>query len=85
MKSTGIVRKLDELGRIVIPKELRNKLKLEERDPMEIFIEGESIILKKFEPGCIICNNSKDLTFYKDKLICTTCINALYNINNEKL
>ncbi len=54
-KSTGIVRKLDVLGRIVLPMELRNQLNLHEKDPIEIFIDGSSIILKKYEPNCVLC------------------------------
>ena len=56
MKSTGIVRKLDELGRIVIPKEIRNKLNIEQKDSIEIYTDGNSIVLKKFESNCIFCN-----------------------------
>lgn len=82
MKSTGIVRKLDELGRVVIPKEIRNKLNIEEKDPMEIFIDGNSIVLKKFESGCIFCNSSKDLINYKDKLICKKCLAKILDSNN---
>ena len=58
MKSTGIIRLLDELGRIVIPKELREKFKLKEKDPIEIFVEGSNIILRKYETSCIFCNKS---------------------------
>ncbi len=83
MKSTGIIRKLDELGRVVIPKEIRNKLDIEEKDPIEIYIDGNSIILKKFESGCIFCNNSKDLTPYKDKLICKKCLEKIIDLNSE--
>ena len=83
MKSTGIVRKLDELGRVVIPKEIRNKLDIEEKDPIEIYIEGNSIVLKKFELGCIFCNNSRDLTTYKDKLICKKYLEKI-SIFNKK-
>ena len=61
MKSTGIVRKVDELGRIVIPMELRNKLKIGEKDPIEIYVDGNSVILKKLEESCIFCNSKKDI------------------------
>ena len=84
MKSTGIVRKLDELGRVVIPKEIRNKLDIEEKDPIEIYIDGNSIVLKKFELGCIFCNNSKDLNTFKDKLICKKCLEKISNLNAEE-
>lgn len=77
MKSTGIVRKVDELGRIVIPIELRNKLDIAIKDPIEIFVEGSSIVLKKYEENCIFCSNTKDLTSYKDKLVCSKCLAKL--------
>ena len=83
MKSTGIVRNLDELGRIVIPKELRKKLGLEQKDSLEIFIDGNSIMLRKYEKGCIFCNNSKDLQVYKDKLICKKCLNSTSELKDE--
>ena len=80
MKATGIVRNLDELGRIVIPKEIRKKLKIEQKDPIEIFIEGNSIVLKKFEENCIFCNGTNDLTSFEEKLICNKCINKLLSL-----
>lgn len=83
MKSTGIVRNLDELGRVVIPKEIRKKLQIEQKDPIEIFIDGNSIVLKKFEKGCIFCNSSKDLITYKDKLICKKCKEKITDIDDE--
>ena len=55
MKSTGIIRKVDELGRVVIPIEIRNQFNIVEKDPIEIYVDGSSIILKKFEPNCIFC------------------------------
>ena len=73
MKSTGIIRRVDELGRVVIPIELRNKFGITEKDPMEIYVEGSSIILKKYEPNCIFCGNSKKLIDFQDKLICEKC------------
>ena len=73
LKSTGIVRKVDELGRIVIPIELRNNLGIAERDPLEIFVDGSSIVLKKYNPNCIFCGNNKELLEYNDKLICVKC------------
>ena len=83
MKSTGIVRNLDELGRVVIPKEIRRKLNIEQKDPIEIFIEGNSIVLKRYENGCIFCNNSKDLQLYKEKLICKKCLEKISDLKNE--
>ena len=81
MKATGIIRKVDELGRIVIPIELRNKLNIAIKDPIEIFVEGSSIILKKYEPNCIFCGNSKDLSSYKDKLVCSKCLTKLSDLS----
>ena len=75
--STGIVRKVDELGRIVIPKELRTTLNIEEKDSLEIYVDGEHIILKKYEPACIFCSNAKDVQVYKGKNICPACMAEL--------
>ena len=72
-KSTGILRNVDSLGRIVLPMELRNKLKIKKKDPIEILVDGSSIILKKYNPNCIFCGSSKDLFEYNDKLICEKC------------
>lgn len=83
MKSTGIIRKVDELGRVVIPVELRNKFGIAEKDSIEIFVEGSFVILKKYEPNCIFCGKSKELSEYKDKLICRKCLERLSNINTE--
>lgn len=77
MKATGIVRKIDSLGRIVLPIEIRDTLDIKERDPLEIFVDGDSIILKKYAPTCIFCESTEDLTLYKGKLICPDCIRDL--------
>ena len=74
MKSTGIVRKVDELGRIVLPIELRRTLDIEVKDALEIYVDGAQIILKKYEPACIFCSNAKDVTNYKGKNICRECV-----------
>lgn len=73
MKSTGIVRKIDDLGRIVLPKELRRTLGIDDKDPLEIFIEDNTIILKKYQPACMFCGNAREVTTYKGKNICPTC------------
>ena len=73
MKSTGIVRKMDELGRVVIPIEIRNQFNIAEKDPVEIYVDGSSIILKKYEPNCIFCGSTENLINYNDKLICEEC------------
>ena len=74
MKSTGIVRKVDELGRVVLPKELRNTLHIAQKDPLEIYVEGDTIILKKYEPACIFCGSASNVINFKDKKVCTECI-----------
>lgn len=83
MKSTGIVRNVDELGRIVIPKEIRNKFNIEIKDPIEIYVDGSAIILKKYLPNCIFCGNSKDLISYKDKLVCSNCSKNILKANTK--
>ena len=73
MKSTGIVRKLDDLGRIVVPMELRRVFGITPEDEIEIFVEDDKIILQKLEPKCVFCHTEDDLTEYKSKLICGAC------------
>lgn len=79
MKSTGIVRKVDELGRIVLPIELRRTLDIEVKDSLEIYVDGSQIVLKKYEPACIFCGNAKDVTNFKGKNICQACLAELGN------
>lgn len=77
MKSTGIVRKVDELGRIVLPIELRRTLDIAERDSLEIYVDGTSIILKKHEDSCVFCGNTKNVSEFKNKNICASCLQEL--------
>lgn len=77
MKSTGVVRKVDELGRIVIPIELRRTMGIEEKDALEIYVDNEKIILKKYEPACIFCGNAEDVANYKGKNLCKACLTEL--------
>lgn len=77
MKSTGIVRKVDELGRVVLPIELRRTLDIAVKDALEIFVDGEHIILKKYAPACIFCGQAKDVTAFKGKNICPACLEEL--------
>ena len=83
MKSTGIIRRMDELGRVVIPIEIRNQFNIAEKDPIEIYVDGSSIILKKFEPNCVFCGNTKNLLTYKDKLICDKCSKKIGDLKQE--
>ena len=77
MKATGIVRKVDELGRIVLPIELRRTLDIAERDALEIYVDGDSIVLKKYQAACIFCNDSHDVINFKGKNICPNCLKEL--------
>lgn len=77
LKSTGIVRKVDELGRVVLPIELRRNLDINIKDAIEIYVDGDSIILKKYEPACVFCSNAKNVKLYKGKNICEQCLNEL--------
>jgi transcriptional pleiotropic regulator of transition state genes len=77
MKSTGIVRKIDDLGRMVIPIELRKTMNINKKDPMEIFVEEDKIILKKYEPACIFCGSADDTFEYKGRTICSECMDKM--------
>lgn len=78
MKATGIVRKIDELGRIVLPIELRRTLSLDIKDPLEIFVDDDStIVLKKYEPACIFCGDARNVISYKGRNVCSNCINDI--------
>lgn len=78
MKSTGIVRKVDELGRVVIPIELRRTMGIDEKDGLEIYVDNEKIILKKYVPACVFCGNATDVQHYRGKLVCRDCASAMF-------
>ena len=77
MKSTGMVRKVDELGRIVLPAEIRQNLDIQVKDAIEIFTEGERIILQKYQPSCIFCNNVDHVVYFMEKRVCGECLAKL--------
>ncbi len=79
MKTTGIVRKLDDLGRIVIPKETREQLYIALKEPLEIFLDEEepAIILKKYAPGCIFCGDLTDAKGFSGKNVCRSCLTEI--------
>ncbi|MEG0873491.1 MAG: AbrB/MazE/SpoVT family DNA-binding domain-containing protein [Clostridia bacterium] len=83
MKSTGIVRKVDELGRIVLPSELRKNIGIEVKDPLEIYVSGESVILKKYLPCCVFCGEANKVKMFKGKNVCTTCLKQISQIDEE--
>lgn len=77
MKSTGIVRRIDNLGRVVLPIELRRIFSIDKEDPVEIFVDDNFIMLKKYQPACIFCNDAKDVVNYKGKNICQKCLEEI--------
>lgn len=77
MKSTGIVRRVDELGRVVLPIELRRTLEIEERDSLEIMLEDDRIVLRKYQPTCIFCGAEDDLLEYRNKRLCGNCLKEI--------
>lgn len=77
MKSTGIVRKIDTLGRVVLPIELRRVFDIDKEDPVEIFVDDNYIMLKKYQPACIFCNDAKDVVNFRGKNICHSCLDDM--------
>ena len=77
MKATGMIRQLDSLGRIVLPIELRRSLDINTKDMLEIYVDGNTIQLRKYEPNCHFCGGSQGLTSFKEKLVCKNCLKAL--------
>ena len=84
IKSTGIVRKVDELGRIVIPMELRRTLGIEEKDALEIFVDEGKIILNKYQPACVFCGNANDNKLFHGKNVCRECAIAMGESMSER-
>ena len=83
MKSTGIVRKVDELGRIVLPIEMRRTLDIAERDALEIYVDGSSVILKKFTESCIFCESTENIRTFRGKNVCPRCLEELKRLEAE--
>ena len=77
MKATGIVRRIDALGRIVLPKELRKVMDIKDKDPIEIFVSEDKIILGKYQPACTFCGNLDDIEIFKDKKVCNECMTEI--------
>ena len=80
MKSTGMVRPIDELGRVVLPKEIRRSFDLSPKDSVEIFTDGDKIILQKYAPACIFCGNADDVVYYNGKRICRECLTNIQKL-----
>ena len=83
MKATGIVRKIDELGRIVLPVETRKILDINTKDPVEIYMDNDSIVLRKYQPACMFCGSADETVRYKGKLICKECVEAMNTLFAE--
>lgn len=83
MKATGIIRRVDELGRVVIPIEIRNQFNIVEKDPIEIYVDNSSIVLTKYEPNCVFCGNTENLVDYKGKLVCEDCSRKLNSLHEK--
>lgn len=81
MKATGIVRRVDQLGRLVMPIELRRTLGIGIADPIEMFVDGENIILKKYQASCTFCDSTADIGEYKGKNICKNCMQEIRKIS----
>ena len=82
MKSTGIIRRIDDLGRVVLPIELRKTLALSSKDTVEIYVDNNTIVLKKYEPTCIFCGSMSDAKLFKGRMVCEKC---LADIQNNKV
>ena len=83
MKSTGMVRKIDDLGRMVIPIELRKTMNIDKKDPMVIYVDDEMIILKKYEPACIFCSSADNTFEFEGKRVCPECVKAMTEISKD--
>lgn len=85
VKSTGIIRRVDDLGRVVIPKEIRSSLEVNEKDQVEFFVEGNNVIIQKYEEKCCFCGSTDNLCEYKSKLICKNCFSNIKNLKIDKI
>ncbi len=79
MKATGIVRRIDDLGRLVLPIELRRVMGIEIKDYVEIYVDDDSIILKKYAPACIFCGSADDLQMHMGRKVCLECVKKMAN------
>ena len=80
MKSTGVVRKMDDLGRVVLPIEIRKMMEIGEKDAVEIFTDGDKIILRKYQPACLFCGDASDVVLFEGKKVCKACIRKLQGL-----
>lgn len=80
MKSVGIVRKIDNLGRLCLPVEIRRILGLKLNSPMEFYMDGENVVIRKYAPSCVFCKSEENTVKFGDKLICPECLNSIIGI-----
>lgn len=80
MKPIGVVRKVDQLGRIVLPKSLRKRYQMNEGDPVEILVQGDHIILEKYKPKCVFCMSTDQVIEYRERHVCLNCIEEMQNM-----
>ncbi len=80
MRATGVVRRVDQLGRIVLPKKLRKEFEFNEKNDIELLIDGDTIVLRKFMPSCVFCNTRDDVNVYKGRNICEKCMDELKDL-----
>ena len=77
MKPAGVVRKVDQLGRIVLPKSLRKRYQMNEGQPVEILVQGDHIILERYRPKCIFCGSIEEVNEFKERYICAQCLDEM--------
>lgn len=83
MKPAGIVRKVDQLGRIVLPKSLRRRYHMNEGDPVEILVQGDTIILERYRPKCVFCMSMEGVAEFKDRYICSQCMSEMTHLPKQ--
>ena len=84
MKSTGIIRQVDKMGRVVIPKEIRDQLNIKnEVDSLEVFMQDDNIVLRKYRPACFFCDTLDELVNFKGYNVCVNCIEKLQKLREE--
>ncbi|MGK9253337.1 MULTISPECIES: AbrB/MazE/SpoVT family DNA-binding domain-containing protein [Paenibacillus] len=80
MKPAGVVRKVDQLGRIVLPKSLRKRYQMNEGDPVEILVQGDHIILERYRPRCVFCGSMEQVTDFKERYLCSECMGQMQHL-----
>ena len=80
MKPAGVVRKVDQLGRIVLPKSLRKRYQMNEGDPVEILVQGDHIILERYRPKCVFCGSMEEVSEFKERTICKQCLSEMHSL-----